>query len=74
MSIDQSLLDKLRALPPEKQQEVADLVESLSRGTEAKGRRPRLKGLCADLGVRITDKEIDDARQEMWGAFPREDA
>ena len=73
MSVDQSLIDKLRALPPERQQEVADFVESLSRRSDAKDRKPRLKGLCADLGVQITAEEIDQARQEMWGGFPREE-
>ena len=74
MSVDQSLIDKLRALPAEKQQEVADFVESLCHRSDAKGRKPRLKGLCAGLGVQITAEEIDQARQEMWGGFPREEA
>jgi hypothetical protein len=32
-----------------------------------------LYGLLADLGPGPTDAEIDEARREMWGTFPRED-
>ncbi|MGA2032258.1 MAG: DUF2281 domain-containing protein [Thermoguttaceae bacterium] len=71
--IDASILDKVRRLPPEKQQEVADFVNFLSRQSVASGQRPRLKGLCADLGVQITEEDIDHVRREIWGGFPRED-
>jgi hypothetical protein len=32
-----------------------------------------LFGLCADLGTAPSAEEIDDARREMWSAFPRDD-
>ena len=35
--------------------------------------RRSLKGLWADLGTTITAEDIDEARREMWGNFPRED-
>ena len=37
--------------------------------------RPRrsLEGLWADLDVDISDEDIDSARRDMWGGFPRED-
>jgi hypothetical protein len=28
--------------------------------------------MWADLGINITDQDIAEARQEMWGNFPRE--
>ncbi|MDP9409661.1 MAG: hypothetical protein M3P70_04020 [Actinomycetota bacterium] len=31
-----------------------------------------LYGLCADLGTGPTDADIDEARRELWGTFPRE--
>lgn len=73
MSINKSLLEKLNNLPLEKQREVLDFVESLEK--EAARRRPRrsLKGLWADLGVRVSLEDIAEARREMWGGFPRED-
>lgn len=32
-----------------------------------------LYGLWADLGPVPTDADIDEARRDMWGTFPRED-
>jgi hypothetical protein len=32
-----------------------------------------LKGLWADLGPAPSAEEIDEARREMWGNFPRDD-
>lgn len=72
-TIEQSVLEKLRALPPEKQQEVLDFVEFLEHKTVANKPRRSLMGLCADLNVHITEEDIAEARREMWGNFPRED-
>jgi hypothetical protein len=30
-------------------------------------------GLWADLGMDISEEDIDEARREMWGNFPRGD-
>jgi hypothetical protein len=30
-------------------------------------------GLCADLGPAASAEEIDEARREVWGGFPRDD-
>ncbi|MBI3977116.1 MAG: DUF2281 domain-containing protein [Chloroflexi bacterium] len=70
MDIEQSVVEKLRALPPEKQQEVLDFVEFLYERSGAKRPRRSLKGLWADLGVDITEEDIAEARREMWGNFP----
>lgn len=34
--------------------------------------RKSLWGLCADLGTAPAETDIDAARQEAWGSFPRE--
>lgn len=73
MDIEQSVLEKLRALPLEKQREVLDFIEYLQQKSIAKRPRRSLKGLWADLGVHITEEDIAEARREMWGNFPRED-
>jgi hypothetical protein len=73
MSIDPSILDKVRMLPPEKQQEVVDFIEFLSRQRGTTVGKARLRGLCSDLGIQITERDIDEARHEAWGRFPRED-
>jgi hypothetical protein len=70
--IEQKIIEKLRALPPEKQQEVLDFAEFLQQKSGTRGPRRSLMGLCADLGVHITEEDISEARREMWGNFPRE--
>ncbi len=77
VQVEQSVVEHLRLLPPEKQQEVLDFVEFPAQrgGTETLTARPRcsLLGLCADLGIDIDADEIDNARREMWRNFPRDD-
>ncbi len=73
MTVEQAVLEKLRELPPEKHQEVLDFGEPLQQKSEPKRPRRSLMGLWADLDVKITREDIDEARQEMWGNFPRED-
>jgi hypothetical protein len=62
-----SLVDKLRLIEwvtPEIERELT---------TEKPSPRKSLWGLCADLGVAPSVDEIDQARQEEWANFPRED-
>jgi len=72
MNLEQAVLYKLRALPPERQQEVLDFVEFLQQKTIVKRQLKSVKGMWADLKVDITEEDIAQARQEMWGNFPRE--
>lgn len=71
--LEQTVLTKLRALPVDKQQEVLDFVEFLAQKAGAQKPRRSLMGLGADLGIDISAEDIDEARREMWGDFPRED-
>jgi len=32
-----------------------------------------VKGLGADLGINLSEEEIDAERREMWKNFPRDD-
>lgn len=72
MRIEQAVLEKLRSLPLEKQQEVLDFVEFLQQKSMGKRSRRSLKGLWADLNVDVTSSDIAQVRSEMWGNFPRE--
>lgn len=69
---EQQFLQKFRRLPPDKQEEILHLVEEIEENTPKKPRRNPI-GLCADLGISISAEEIDQARREMWGNFPRDD-
>jgi Protein of unknown function (DUF2281) len=71
-NLEQSILENLRQLPPEKQQEVLDFAEFLRQKTIPRQPRRSLKGLCADLNLHIAEETITEARREMWGSFPRE--
>lgn len=75
MTIEQAVIEKLRELPPDRQQEVLRFVESLQRDNQDAPKHPRrnLEGLWRDLDVHITAEDIAEARREMWGNFPRED-
>ena len=72
MNLEQAVLDKLRGLPPNQQQEVLDFAEFLQQKNMAKRPLKSVKGMWADLKVDITEEDIAQARQEMWGNFPRE--
>jgi hypothetical protein len=71
-NLEQSVLENLRQLPPEKQQEVLDFASNLRLNNVPKQPRRSLKGLCADLNIHIDEETIIEARREMWGSFPRE--
>jgi hypothetical protein len=70
MTVEQQVLEKLRELPPQKQKEVLAFVNRLQ---EKSGNGPRrsLLGLWSDLGVKVSEEDIAEARREMWGSFPR---
>ena len=72
MSIEQAVLDNLRELSPEKQQEVLDFVQFLRQKSLSKQPRRSLYGLWSDLEIKLTDTDITESRQEMWGDFPKE--
>ena len=71
--IAESIAQKVKSLPTVKQQEVLDFVEFLRWQFSGKQPRRRVRGLWSDLGVEVTEKDIAQARREMWGSFPRED-
>lgn len=67
------LVEKVRSLPPEKQQAVLDYAEFLEQKSAPPHPRRSFIGMFADEGIHITEEEIAEARREMWGKFPRED-
>jgi hypothetical protein len=73
MSVSESIIKKIESLTPEQQREVENLVDPLAHPSLKNKPRKSLLGLCADLGIHITEEDISEARKEMWGNFPRED-
>lgn len=72
MTIEEIVLEKLRGLPPEKQKQVLEFVDSLKPDGSTKKPLRSLEGLLEDLNVDITEEDIAVARREMWGNFPRD--
>jgi hypothetical protein len=72
MTIEELVVEKLRHLPTEKQQEVLSYVESLSVEEGPNNHLMSLEGIWADFGFNITAEDIAVARREMWGDFPRD--
>ena len=72
MTLEQAILDAVRALPQDKKKEVLDHAEHLRR-QKAQVPRKTGRGLWADLKVDLSAEEIDEARQQMWKDFPRDD-
>ena len=71
MTIEEKVIEKLRELPPDKQQEVLEFVASLQANGGKKPLRS-LRGLWKNFDIQVTDEDIADARREMWGRFPRD--
>jgi hypothetical protein len=67
MRIPELVLEKLRELPPEKQQAVLEFAESLrENGAPAKPLKG-FEGLLEKYNLQITEEDIAEARREMWG-------
>ena len=78
MGIEHAMVEKLRVLPAEKQQELLDFADFLIQKTATppaeQVKKPRIssRGLFADLGITFTEEDLAEARREMWGNFPRD--
>lgn len=71
LSIEDTVLAKLRMLSAAKQLKLLQFLDSL-KSDAGKTRLHSLEGLLEDLKVNITADDITRARREMWGNFPRE--
>ena len=73
MSIEEKLIEKLHSLPPDKQKQVLEFVESLKDDKGSLRPLRSLRGLWADFPIEVTEQDIAEIRREMWRDFPRED-
>ncbi len=70
ITLEQSTLEVVRALPPEKQQEILEHAEKLRRPSKSLTPRWSGKGLWAGLHITLTAEEIEENQREMWKNFP----
>jgi hypothetical protein len=74
MTLEQAILDAVRALPADKQKAILDHAKHLrEQSPEPKRPRKNGRGLWADFNIDLTAEDIDEARREMWKHFPRDD-
>ncbi|MBI1788234.1 MAG: DUF2281 domain-containing protein [Acidobacteria bacterium] len=73
MSLEESILEAVRALPADKQQEVLDFADFLKIKSRPVRPRKSLEGLWAGRAISISEEDIAEARREMFGNFPRRD-
>jgi hypothetical protein len=72
ITLEQSILEAVRSLPPEKQKELLEHANRLREDVAPRKPFKSVKGLWADLSITLTDKEIEESRREMWKNFPHE--
>jgi len=70
--LQQDVIAKLQGLSPEDLEKVLHFVEKLSPAPAENHRAGQLRGRFAHLGVHISAPDIDEARNEAWGHFPRD--
>jgi hypothetical protein len=73
MSVEQAILEAVRSLPFDKQQEILSHATRLRDEVAVQQPIRSIKGLLAGRGISISDEDIDEARREIWKNFPRED-
>ena len=72
MSIEEAILERVRALPADKQSELLAVANSLSAEGQPKTPLISPEGMWADFDIDITAEDIAELRREMWQNFPRE--
>lgn len=75
MTIEESILERLRALSPDKQRLVLRFAGSLSGAETEHEKRPlrNPRGAWKQYRILLTDDDIAEARRESWKNFPRQD-
>ncbi len=73
MTLEEAILEKVRAMPADKQKAILDIVTELSGDA---GPMPKLidpRGMWKKYDISISVEDIAEARREIWGNFPRDD-
>jgi hypothetical protein len=73
VSLEEAILETVRALPVEQQQEVLKHATELRAEAGKKSPFKSVRGLWVDLGISLSPEEIDGNQREIWRSFPRED-
>ena len=72
MSLQDELVEKIQCLPKQQQIIIRALLDQLAPVEKTKQTAAGTwLGCLEHLDANITAEDIDDARREMWGSFPR---
>ncbi len=71
MSVEKAILEAVRALPVDKQQELLDHANRLRQETPPKRPFKSVRGLWSDLAISLSAEEREENQLEMWDNFPR---
>jgi hypothetical protein len=74
-TVESVLVDLLKLSPRERLEVIAQAVQRTEHEIPEEPKKPlkSLWGLWADYGPAPSAEDIDEARREMWGNFPRDD-
>ncbi|MBX3243451.1 MAG: DUF2281 domain-containing protein [Acidobacteria bacterium] len=73
MTLTEAVIEKVKALPVNRQQEVLDFAEFLETKESAKPmRRKNLQGSLAHLNFDFTEEDLREARNEMWRGYTKD--
>jgi len=71
--VEKAVIHQFRELPPDVQQEALAYLQFLTAKNAVNHPHQGIKGLWANEGFTISEEDIEEARRECWGNFPRED-
>lgn len=72
MSVEQAILEVVRELPLDKQQELLRHATQMRAESSPRTSMQTLRGLWADLNISLSEEEIQSSRNEVWAGFPRD--
>ncbi|MDQ6788728.1 MAG: DUF2281 domain-containing protein [Acidobacteriota bacterium] len=72
MTVEETVLEKVKVLPMNRKQEVLDFVEFLESKEAVKRPRRSLKGALADLDINLSEEDMREARNEMWRGYTKD--
>lgn len=70
--VEEKLLEALRALTSERQEEVVRYAEALLTIQQALQSGKGIAGILEGQGFDVSEEDVAEARREMWANFPRD--
>lgn len=72
MTVADTLIEKVNALPKVRQREVLDFAEFLGEKEKPKMPRRSMQGILAGMNINFTEEDLREARNEMWRGYTKD--